>query len=96
MAIPRENPRRMSTSFYGHKVAQYNSLMRSELCYPGFANHGHLNAESFRNPDLWFWRHDRLERRPKLKADGVHLSAESSKRLYYSIRMCLVEVLKTL
>ncbi len=94
MALPRSNARSMSARQYNRRVRQFNRLLSQQGCRPYPMTHGRVTRGKFTDPCIWYWHHERLGSTSRLQADGVHLAAPSLKRLYFSIRMALLEVSK--
>ncbi len=91
MALHRTRPIHCSRRAYESRCLEFNIRMKELLIRPG----------SSRRPDdralhagIWLWEHQKLMVRPPLK-DDIHLTEDTGlKRLYWSIRLALVEAAK--
>ncbi len=89
-ALPCSQPRHCCTEDYKARRKMFNSIIKSELLIPGTTG---LSVSDFRDSSLWFWSHGKLQGTAQFR-DGVHLSNQGQRCLYFSLRMVLREATK--
>ncbi len=89
-ALPCSKTRHCTVADYAQRCQHFNSSLKSALILPD-APKGRLSS-TFVDPQVWFWSHEKLQGGCQLK-DGVHLTPQGLRRLYFSVRMVLRMVL---
>ncbi len=90
-ALPHSKTRHCTVADYAQRRHHFNSSLKSALVLPD-APKGRLSS-TFVDPQVWFWLHEKLQGGSQLK-DGVHLTPQGLRRLYFSVRMVLREATK--
>jgi hypothetical protein len=88
-AFPRERATRfmdVSVVRFNEKVDAFNTFLEEELMTKWGKGSRKVEPRSFKNPKIWVWDHRRFGPRVNLHPDGIHLSEEGLRALYYSLR----------
>ncbi len=89
-ALPCAQPRHCCSEDYEDRWKLFNNIIKPELVHPGATG---LSVSNFKDSSVWFWSHDKLQCTTQLW-DGVHLSDQGQRRLYFSLTMVLRETTK--